>query len=121
MNLRSFRGRILCVDNNVLFLQALAAGLELHQLEVVTAAQGMEALAKFHAYDGNFFAVLTDNQMPEMNGVELVRQLRAEGFKGRIIVMSAHLTPMELRAYHDLQVNGFFTKTFELDSLTSVL
>src|SRR5580692_9899863 len=109
MSLSSPPARILCVENNLPLLQVLTMGLEMRDFEVVTASHGIEALAKFYAYDGNFVAVLTDIKMPEMNGLELVQRLRTDGFKGRVIVMSTHLTPVELRACHDLQVNGFFT------------
>jgi CheY-like chemotaxis protein len=113
--------RILCVDDNPSLLRALKMGLEAYGFEVVTASQGMDALIQYKTHGGDFGAIVTDNDMPHMNGLELVRSLREIGFKDRIVVMSGHFKPGELRAYHDHAVSGFFHKPFEVSLLATML
>ena len=113
--------RILCVEDNPSLQGALKAGLEKYGFEVITASDGIDALTQYHAHGGDFGAILTDNDMPRMNGRELVRSLREIGFKGRIAVMSGNFKPEDLRAYHDHAVSGFFHKPFETDLLATML
>jgi len=114
-------GRILCVENDPAMLRALTLGLEAYHFEVVTAAHGGDALDRFHSYAGKFDAVLTDNNMPEMNGLKLVKFLRALGFNGRILIMSGRLTASDCREYENLGVSGFFQKPCEMSLLAGLL
>ena len=89
--------------------------------EVVTACHGVEALREFQAHPGDFGAIVTDHDMPEMNGVEFVRSVREMGFKGRIVVMSGRLTIEDLWAYRDHAISGFFHKPFQVSLLAVML
>lgn len=113
--------RILCVEDNPSLQGVLKAGLKAYGFEVITASHGMDALTQYKAHGGDFGAILTDNDMPRMNGGELVRSLREIGFKGRIVVMSGNFKPEDLRAYHAHAVSGFFHKPFETDLLATML
>jgi CheY-like chemotaxis protein len=113
--------RILCVDDNSSFLLALKLGLERYGFEVITAAHGADALMQYKANSGDFGAIVTDNDMPQMNGLEFVRAARKMGFKGRIVVMSGNLTLEKLRGYQDCEINGFFTKPFDTSLLATML
>lgn len=66
--------KILVVDDDDLVLAALEALLSPHGYEVVTAANGPEALAKL-AHGGADLLIL-DIIMPGMSGVELCEHLR---------------------------------------------
>jgi CheY-like chemotaxis protein len=113
--------RILCVEDNPSLQEALKMGLGKYGFEVVTASHGINALTQYKAHGGNFGAIVTDNDMPQMNGRELVRSLREMGFKGRIIVMSGHFKPDDLRAYHAHAISGLFHKPFEMELLATML
>jgi two-component system chemotaxis response regulator CheY len=116
-----FHGRILCVEDDRAVLSALVAGLESYHFEVVSALHGGYALDKFHLYAGKFDAVLTDHDMPQVNGLALVKYLRALDFKGRVVVMSGHLTPPDYRAYQEFAIGGFFQKPFDISLLAELL
>lgn len=104
-----------------MLLQTLAVAFKEYPFEVVTASHGVDALMQFQTYDGDFGAILTDNDMPKMNGVALVKYLRALGYARSILVMSGHLTPADSHAYQALEVSGFFHKPFEIGLLASML
>lgn len=67
---------ILLVDDNDLYRGMLRSLLELHGYQVVTARSGAEGLAA--ATTNVIEAALLDVDMPEMDGFELCRQLKAQ-------------------------------------------
>jgi CheY-like chemotaxis protein len=113
--------RILCVDDNVQMQSVLKIGLEMYGFEVITASHGIEALMQFKVHSGDFSAVVTDNDMPHMGGLEFVRSVREIGFKGRIVVISSHLKTEDLRVYQDYAISGFFHKPFEISIVATML
>ena len=63
--------RILVVDDDALILQALSRILQSEGYEVICHADPMRAL-----HERDFVVVITDFMMPQLNGVELLAQLR---------------------------------------------
>jgi CheY-like chemotaxis protein len=121
MNTNMTRCRILFVDDNVQLQSILKMGLEIYGLEVITASHGIDGLTQFKAHAENFIAIVTDHEMPHMNGLEFVRSVRELGFKGRIVVISSHLTTEDLRAYQDYAISGYFQKPFDASLLATML
>ena len=82
----SARARILIVDDNRMGLVARKHVLEEVGHEVAIAQSPHEALARFQseAYD----IVVTDFRMPQMSGVDLIRDLRAVNPKVPIVLIS---------------------------------
>jgi CheY-like chemotaxis protein len=56
-------------------------------------------MKQFTANASVFSAILTDHDMPNMNGHALVRYVRALGFKGLIVVVSYRLNAENLLIY----------------------
>jgi CheY-like chemotaxis protein len=113
--------RILFVDDNVQLQSILKIGLERCGFEVITASDGIDALMQFKAHSGDFSAIVTDNDMPRMNGLELVRSVREMDFRGRIIIISSLLKTEDLRSYEEYTISGFFQKPFEISVLATML
>jgi CheY-like chemotaxis protein len=109
--------RILAVEDETAVAQLLALVLCGPHCKVTTAADGEEALAKIAASPQPFDVIMTDHNMPRVSGLELVRQLRAQNFGGKIAVLSAHLTEQNVRAYEDLGVDLLLSKPFDIDEL----
>jgi CheY-like chemotaxis protein len=78
-----------------------------HGIECVS--DGAQALARVGA-DPHFDLVITDHHMPAMNGLELVRGLRAMAFPGKILVFSSELNPKVAAEYRELGVDGILFK-----------
>lgn len=90
--------------------------------EVLEAAGGREALTLIRR-DPSIRMVLSDVQMPEMNGVDLVRELRTEKSKADlpvIMVTTESGTAMTLGAV-DVGANGYVCKPFTPDSIRAAL
>jgi two-component system chemotaxis response regulator CheY len=62
------------------------AKTELKGARIVEAADGKEALNKF--YDGNFAFILSDWNMPEMDGLEFVMKVRSVDKRVKIIMIT---------------------------------
>ncbi|HEY0663663.1 MAG TPA: sigma-54 dependent transcriptional regulator [Thiobacillaceae bacterium] len=85
------KGRqILVVDDEPKMRRVLEIMLQKMGHRVLGAGNGVEALALFreHAVD----LVITDLRMPEMDGIELLAQLRAQGSEVPVMVITAHGT-----------------------------
>jgi DNA-binding NtrC family response regulator len=80
-------GRVLVADDEEGVRSFVAEALEREGHEVVQAANGAEALAA--AREAPFDVVITDLQMPEMDGMSLVRTLRTEQPDVELIVLTA--------------------------------
>ncbi len=68
--------KVLVVDDDVRNIFALNSILERRGMQVVTATNGMDAIAQLEASD-DFSLVLMDVMMPEMDGYETMRRIRA--------------------------------------------
>jgi len=86
--------RILLVDNNIRGLTARKMILAEHGYEVVTALSGEEAWEIFQ--EREFDVIVTDLRMGEMDGLELIRRIRAKDSPARIILLSGFIDALGL-------------------------
>ena len=77
--------------------------------DVVEAGDGREALARF---DATVQLVVTDWQMPHMNGTELARALRARGEQVPILLVTARSVREDLLEAAAAGVTGYIVKPF---------
>jgi CheY-like chemotaxis protein len=82
-------------ERAVAFSIAFALKCDGHKVQVV--ADGEQALASVRIEPDAFNLLITDHSMPGMTGVELVDRLREESFHGKVMVLSAHLSPEKPR------------------------
>jgi len=68
--------RILIVDDNPSNVDILRARLAAHGYEIITAADGEEALATIHEHLPDL--ILLDVMMPKLDGIEVCRRVRAD-------------------------------------------
>ena len=113
--------RILVVEDEKAVAHMIAMVLGGPASKVVRARSGWEALIKIGAIAQPFDVVITDHRMPRMTGLELVRQLRAKNFGGKILVLSAHLSDEDIRAYEELRVDMMMSKPFDFDELQQAM
>ncbi|HYF26675.1 MAG TPA: response regulator transcription factor [Baekduia sp.] len=78
---------VLLVDDDAAIRRAVAEGLELEGFEVVPASGGRAALAAVEQIRPG--VVLLDLSMPDLDGLEVLRRLRAAGDDVPVCVLSA--------------------------------
>ena len=111
--------RILGVDDEPVIGESIAYVLEAPHREVVVAKDGQEALAM--VAKRKFDVVITDHRMPRSGGLELVRKLRQRKYTGKIVVLSAHLSPENIGTYEELAVDEVVGKPFDSTELRELI
>jgi len=110
----SDKPRILVVDDEPQLTRVLRTGLSSRGYEVRAAADGLTALDTFNDWHPDL--VITDLGMPNMNGIELCRRLRAIS-QVPIIVLSAKGEEQTKVEALDTGADDFVTKPFGIDEL----
>jgi len=118
--------KVALVDDQQLVRQGIAGLLSLSDdIEVIWQAEnGEQALKHLTAPCDNFTrpdVVLLDIRMPKMNGIELVKKLRAQGDVQPVLMLTtfddSELFMQSLQA----GANGFLLKDVSLDKLTNAI
>ncbi len=106
--------KILVVDDEAQITRVLRASLRAHRYEVRTAADGISALDTFRDWQPDL--IITDLQMPEMDGIELCREIRQTSATP-IIVLSVKGEEKTKVAALDAGADDYVTKPFGIDEL----
>ncbi|HKQ60858.1 MAG TPA: sigma-54 dependent transcriptional regulator [Candidatus Polarisedimenticolaceae bacterium] len=115
----SARGRLLIVDDEETQRRMLESLLARAGFDVVTAADGGEALKRLG--EGTFDLLLTDQRMPVVDGLELLERTRRIDPGLPVVLMTAYGT---LSAAVEAMKRGaadYLTKPFEKDELVLVV
>ena len=113
--------RILCVDDSKTMRDMVQFTLKSAGFDVVEAEDGVKALAASES--GRFDLVITDINMPNMDGVTLVRELRRRsGFKTTpILILTTEGGDDKKAAGREAGATGWIVKPFAPDKLISVV
>lgn len=111
--------RVLIVEDDEVFLRPLRRALELGEFEVLTVGSGEEALDVLKDEDVDL--VLTDQRLPGLDGVELVRRLKVEHPELAVVVMTAYGTIGAAVEATRLGAEDYLVKPFEPDEVLLVL
>lgn len=109
--------RILLVEDNEMNRDMLSRRLARRGHEVVIAVDGPEGVAK--ALEGGWDLILMDMSLPEIDGWEATRRIRAENV-GRtvpIIALTAHAMSGDREKALDAGCDDYDTKPVDLERL----
>jgi DNA-binding response OmpR family regulator len=110
--------RLLVADDSETVLLMLQRRLEMEGYEVVTATDGVEALDRLHEAGAEKpDIILLDAMMPNKSGTEVLEELRDEGSKIPVLMISAHLDANEPDRMRSLGATDCIPKPFEWDDL----
>ncbi len=110
---------ILIVDDEPSFCELLKMLLKSHGHEALTAYNGRDALDSFMQCRPHF--TLLDLRMPEMDGLEVLKKIRAIDPKAAVMILTAWGSDeMEQRA-RQLGVTDFLSKTISLETILGSL
>ena len=111
--------KLLIVDDEVRFLDAIAKRLEMREFEVTTATNGAEALAAAQA--DKFDVALLDLKMPGMDGQQVLEAIKAEHRFLEVIILTGHGSLDSAVECTKLGAFGYLPKPYEFDKLIEVL
>jgi len=110
--------RILVVDDELYITDLLAAALRYEGFDVEVAATGTEALSKASVGSGHDL-VLLDVMLPDMEGTDVCRRLRADGVTIPVLFLTARDATEDKVQGFSLGADDYVTKPFSLDELVA--
>ena len=110
--------RLLVADDSETVLLMLQRRLEMEGYDVVTATDGVEALDRLRELSpAEPDVILLDAMMPNKSGTEVLEEIRGEGSKIPVLMISAHLDAQEPDRMRSLGANDCIPKPFEWEDL----
>ncbi|HSF26143.1 MAG TPA: response regulator [Actinomycetes bacterium] len=107
------RGRVLVVDDSPQIRALIRVNLELEGFEVITLADGAEALERVQAIAPDVMTI--DVKMPRLDGFETVQRLRADPATASlpIAVVTACAQATDRQRGQEVGVDAYITKPFD--------
>ncbi len=107
--------RLLIAEDEQFLCKALSAILRKNNYEVDAVFDGAEALSFLQ--NGSYDAAILDVMMPEMNGIEVLRRIRAAGNKTPVLMLTAKAEVEDKVLGLDCGANDYLTKPFATPEL----
>ena len=121
-----FKGkRMLLVEDVDINREIIIALLEYTGLQIDTAEDGAEGIAKFEAAHNSYDLILTDINMPNIDGYELAKHIRASGLMNAdtipIVAMTANISREDVELCIASGMNSHLAKPIDMDALIGCL
>ncbi len=112
---------ILLIDDNIQLLEVLAASIEtpLHDCNILTARNGAEGIALIDSMP--VALILTDLDMPVMDGYGVIEHRNKRCPRVPLFVMSGSLSPEIREKLGEMRVSGCIEKPFSLKQINDVM
>ena len=111
--------RVLVVEDDLRLAAAIRRGLRGEGLAADVATEGLQALGMAAA--GEYDAVVLDVMLPDLDGFEVCRRLRADGVWLPVIMLTARDSVEDRVHGLDQGADDYLTKPFSLAELTARL
>ncbi len=116
----SNRPKVLVCDDEPDFLEVLAAELQAEGYEVSTVGSGEEAIRRVRESPPDI--VFLDIRMPEMDGIQTLRQIRRINGSLPVVILTANYRDeSSFMVADELGSCGFFPKTGSVQELVTVI
>ncbi len=112
---------ILLVDDDTSSLEIGTQILEHLGYQVITAKNGMEAVAAYQQQHERIDVVIMDMVMPEMSGVETFEQIKSKYPDAKILMASGYILDAEARRLLEHGAEGFVKKPLAIEELHAAI
>lgn len=110
--------KVLIVEDEAAYVDALAVALEAEGMDSVAAMDGREAIRAFRA--GRFDVILLDLMLPSVSGLDVLRTVRKES-QVPVIVVSAKDTEADVVSALELGADDYLSKPYSVRELIARL
>ena len=111
--------KILVVDDEKKIATVLAERLRLRGFDVIPVFDGISALMRLQ--EERFDGVVLDLRLPDMDGIQVLRQTREKLPDVKIVVLSGHATQQEFKTCRELGAIACFHKPAKISELAQAL
>ena len=108
--------RVMLVEDEEAFIEALQVGLAREGFEVVVARDGAEALSRFDEWDPDI--MLLDVMLPKVSGTDVCRELRKKS-QVPIIIVSAKGSEVDAVVGLEVGADDYIVKPYRLRELVA--
>lgn len=107
--------KVLLIEDEPKMARSLKKGLEEHRIEVDVALDGASGFQ--FALENEYAVIISDVILPEMNGIDLLRQLRETGNRTPLILLTALGQTDDKVSGFEAGADDYLTKPFEFREL----
>ncbi|WP_295442368.1 response regulator [uncultured Thiodictyon sp.] len=119
MNEELAHRKILVIDDDLSLLQLTRRILERAGYQVFCAVNGADGMLLHEQQNPDL--ILLDLEMPVMDGITTLRNLRAQDNHTLVIILTGHGTLDSIRDAADLNVSEYLIKPFQSTDLVSII
>ena len=119
--------RALVIDDDPLFQIVISEGLRASDVAIVeTANDGVEGLEALSNATSEIDLIVIDLQMPNMTGVDVVRELARLGYRGSVIIISSEASNLRRSVENmakllGIDILGALGKPLDVDELNDLI
>lgn len=111
--------KVLCLEDEEAILRNICASLELFFAEVKGVTDGFDALEL--AMSGAYDALVLDISVPNIDGLEIAKKVRAINQKIPIVILSSHVEQEYLWRAVELKITRYLAKPYDKKSFIKAL
>lgn len=112
--------KILIVDDSRTIRQQVSFTLSKGGYEVIEAEDGQDGITKLKA-NGDIAMVISDVNMPNMNGIEMVEKIKADGIVVPIVMLTTEGAADLIQRAKDAGAKGWLVKPFKPEQLVAAV
>lgn len=115
------KAKILLVDDETAFLDAMKRRLAKREFSVETAESGMDALEILEDKQGDIEVVILDVKMPGLDGIETLREIKRKYPMVEVVMLTGHATVGSAIEGMKLGAFDYLMKPADIDGFTNTI
>lgn len=114
--------RILLVEDEAIVAQAMSMSIRRHGYEVEAVISGQDGLEKVAREPGKWQLIISDLNMPNMDGIEFITRLRNEtSYQGKVAVITGFIAEESMHRLEEVKVDKILPKPIPREELLAAL
>ncbi len=111
----------LVLDTQPILRNAIISLIQNSQLKIDVFQSNSIVSAREIVMKNNIKIILLDVELSDGSGLDFIRRLRGDGFRGKVLFISSNNHPMYSRVAKDIGANGYILKSKEAQSINEAI
>ncbi len=113
--------KILLLDDSASLVELITLILDENNINYDVGKNGLEGIDLFFKNPQKYDLVLTDNSMPEMNGIDMSRRILSEFPATNIVLLTGDITDEVMQICEEIGIHEIFLKPIKSDELIKLV